>query len=136
MKGSSLGRRTCIAWRRADVLPPQYVAALSRLQDRVPPKPFPVVRDTIHSELGRPLEEVFSDFDPRPIASASLAQVHEARLHDGRRVAVKVQYPEIAEQVRSDLANLRALFRAVGWLERDFDLLPIVNELGAQISVE
>ena len=121
---------------RADVLPPEYVKVLSRLQDRVPPKPFPVVRDTIHAELGQPLERVFSDFDPRPIASASLAQVHRALLRDGRRVAVKVQYPEIAEQVRGDLANLRALFRAVGWLERDFDLLPIVDELGAQVPRE
>jgi predicted unusual protein kinase regulating ubiquinone biosynthesis (AarF/ABC1/UbiB family) len=121
---------------RADVLPREYVDILAKLQDRVPAKPFPVVRDTLRAELGRPLEEVFAEFDPSPIAAASLAQVHEARLHDGRRVAVKVQYPDIADQVRSDLANLRMLFRAVGYLEPDFDLLPIVDELGAQIPRE
>jgi predicted unusual protein kinase regulating ubiquinone biosynthesis (AarF/ABC1/UbiB family) len=121
---------------RADVVPPEYVDVLSRLQDRVPPRPFDVVRDTVESELGRSLEDVFEAFAPRPIAAASLAQVHEARLRGGRRVAVKVQYPEIAEQVRGDLANLRALFRAVGWIERDLDLLPIVNELGAQMPRE
>jgi predicted unusual protein kinase regulating ubiquinone biosynthesis (AarF/ABC1/UbiB family) len=70
------------------------------------------------------------------VASASLAQVHEAVLHDGRRVAVKVQYPEISELVRSDLANLRALFRAIGWLEPDFDLMPIVDELGTHVPRE
>ena len=121
---------------RADVVPSEYVEVLARLQDRVPPRPFDVVRDTVESELGTGLEDVFESFATKPIAAASLAQVHEARLRGGRRVAVKVQYPEIAEQVRGDLANLRALFRAVGWLERDLDLLPIVNELGAQIPRE
>jgi predicted unusual protein kinase regulating ubiquinone biosynthesis (AarF/ABC1/UbiB family) len=121
---------------RADVAPPEWVEVLSRLQDRVPPKPFPIVRRTVESELGRPLEEAFEAFSPRPMAAASLAQVHEARLRGGRRVAVKVQYPEIAAQVRGDLADLRALFRAVGWLERDLDLVPIVDELGAQLPRE
>jgi predicted unusual protein kinase regulating ubiquinone biosynthesis (AarF/ABC1/UbiB family) len=121
---------------RADVVPPEYVEVLSRLQDRVPPRSYDVVRDTVETELGARLEDVFESFAPKPIAAASLAQVHEARLHDGRRVAVKVQYPEIAEQVRGDLANLRALFRAVGWLERDLDLLPIMDELGAQMPRE
>jgi predicted unusual protein kinase regulating ubiquinone biosynthesis (AarF/ABC1/UbiB family) len=121
---------------RADVLPPEYVSILEKLQDRVPAKSFRIVRQTVSDELGRPLEEVFAEFDPVPIAAASLAQVHEARLHDGRRVAVKVQYPEIADLVRGDLANLRMLFRALGYLEPDFDLLPIVDELGAQIPRE
>ena len=121
---------------RADVVPPEYVDVLSRLQDRVPPRSFAVVRETVEAELGRGLDEVFEAFSPKPIAAASLAQVHEARLRGGRRVAVKVQYPEIAEQVRGDLANLRALFRAVGWLERDLDLLPIMDELGAQMPRE
>lgn len=121
---------------RADVLPPEYVQVLSRLQDRVPPKPLHVVRRTIERSLGEALEDVFSSFSPAPIASASLAQVHEARLRDGRRVAVKVQYPEIAALVRSDLANLRLLFRAVGVVERDVDLMPLVEELGIHIPLE
>jgi predicted unusual protein kinase regulating ubiquinone biosynthesis (AarF/ABC1/UbiB family) len=121
---------------RSDVVPPEYVEVLSRLQDRVPARSFAVVRRTVERELGAPLDEVFAEFSPRPIAAASLAQVHEALLHDGRRVAVKVQYPEIASQVRGDLANLRSLFRAVGWLERDLDLIPIVDELAAQMPRE
>jgi predicted unusual protein kinase regulating ubiquinone biosynthesis (AarF/ABC1/UbiB family) len=124
------------AGARADVVPREYVNALSRLQDRVPPKSFAVVRRTVEAEFGASLESVFEEFAPRPIAAASLAQVHEARLRGGRRVAVKVQYPEVADQVRGDLANLRALFRAVGWLERDLDLLPIVDELAAQMPRE
>ncbi len=121
---------------RADVLPPQYVEILSRLQDRVPAKPFPTVRKTVEGELNCTLEDVFDGFDESPIASASLAQVHPAVLRSGERVAVKVQYPEIETLVRSDLSNLRVLFRAVGLLERDFDLMPLIDELGTQMPLE
>ncbi len=109
---------------------------LSRLQDRVPAKRFPVVRETIEEELDRPLGEIFASFEESPIASASLAQVHRAVLHSGETVAVKVQYPEIASLVRSDLSNLRVLFRTVGLVERDFDLMPLVDELGTHMPLE
>jgi len=121
---------------RADVLPREYVEILSRLQDRVPPRPFPVVRASVERELGADLEQIFASFETSPIASASLAQVHAARLHSGERVAVKVQYPEIESLVRSDLANLRTLFRAVGLLEGDFDLMPLVDELATHVPRE
>jgi len=121
---------------RADVMPREWVTVLSKLQDRVPPHPFPVVRELVEEELGAPLEELFASFGRKPVASASLAQVHEARLHDGERVAVKVQYPEIATLVRSDLRNLRALFRAVNFLEGDFDVMPLVDELGVYVPRE
>ncbi len=121
---------------RADVLPPEYVEVLSRLQDRVPPRSFPAVRRVLEHDFGAPLEDVYESFGEHPIASASLAQVHEAVLHGGRRVAVKVQYPEIAALVKSDLANLRTLFRAVGALERDVDLMPLVDELGTHVPRE
>src|SRR5262245_16650320 len=100
---------------RADILPPEYIEVLSRLHDRVPPRPFSVMKKRIEDELGKPVAEVFSSFSPRPIAAASLAQVHEAILRDGRRVAVKVQYPDIAALVDLDLRNI-AFF--VEWLAR------------------
>src|SRR5437667_318050 len=78
---------------RADLLPDEWVSTLSGLHDRVPPRPFEMIRAQIERELRRPLESVYAEFDPIPLASASLAQVHRARLHDGRRCAVKVQYP-------------------------------------------
>ena len=121
---------------RADVVPREYVEELSRLQDRVPARPFRVVKSTVERELGAPLDEVFAEFSPRPVAAASLAQVHEARLLNGRRVAVKVQYPEIATLVRSDLSNLRVLFRAVGVIERNLDLMPLIEELGTYVPRE
>lgn len=121
---------------RADVLPPEYVAVLSRLQDRVPPHGFAMVRQTVERELGKPLDELFSAFERDPVAAASLAQVHRATTPDGREVAVKVQYPEIAGLVQGDLANLRFLFRAVGLLERDFELMPLVDELATNVPRE
>jgi len=121
---------------RADLMPREWVEVLERLQDRVPARELPVVRRVVETELGRPLEAIFARFEPRPVASASLAQVHEAVLHDGRRVAVKVQYPEIAALVESDLANLRALFRAIDWLEGDFDLSALVDEMGRYVPRE
>jgi len=121
---------------RSDVLPREYVEVLSRLQDRVPPKPYAVVQRVVERELGRPLDALFRRFSPQPIASASLAQVHEAELPDGRRVAVKVQYPEIPGLVSSDLSNLRFLFRAVGVIERDFDLMPLLDEISSYVPRE
>ena len=121
---------------RADVMPREYVETLSALQDRVPPREYAVVRATVERELSAPLEEIFEFFSTAPIASASLAQVHDARLRGGERVAVKVQYPEIDKLLRDDLRNLRALFRAVDLLERDFDIMPLIDELSTYVPRE
>src|SRR3982751_3163613 len=75
---------------RPDVLPPDYLEALARLQDQVEPFPFKEVRRIIAEDFGRPLSRVFKRFDAEPLAAASLAQVHRARLANGRDVAVKV----------------------------------------------
>jgi predicted unusual protein kinase regulating ubiquinone biosynthesis (AarF/ABC1/UbiB family) len=121
---------------RADVLPREYVDVLSKLQDRVPPRPFAVVKEAVERELGAELAQVFRSFESIPVASASLAQVHAAELQSGERVAVKVQYPEIERLVKSDLANVRTLFRAVGLFEGDLDLMPLVDELAEHVPRE
>jgi len=113
---------------RPDLVPDEYVQVLSRLQDRVPPRPYAVVRRVLEEELGRP-EEAFAELEPQPIAAATWAQVHRARLHDGRRVAVKVQYPDLEGIVRVDLATLRLLLSALNRLERGLDFTPIAEEL-------
>jgi len=114
---------------RPDLIPDEYVRVLSRLHDRVPPRPFAVMERQITRELGRPLADVFSDLDEEPIAAASLAQVHRGRLKDGRDVAVKVQYPGIWEIVHTDLDSMRFLLRVLGLLERNLDFGPIIEEL-------
>ena len=121
---------------RADVLPDAWVDTLSGLHDRVPPRPFAIIRDRVERELGRPLEAVFAEFDPVPLASASLAQVHAARLQDGRRCAVKVQYPGIEGLVRADLRNLAIILRVLARLERDFDFRVLMREAFKYIPME
>jgi predicted unusual protein kinase regulating ubiquinone biosynthesis (AarF/ABC1/UbiB family) len=121
---------------RPDLLPRPSVEVLARLQDRVPARPYAVVRRVVERELGCPLGAVFTSFAKTPVASASLAQVHEARLLDGRRVAVKVQYPEVATLVRADLASLRFVLGALARVERDFDWEPLIDELGDAVPRE
>ena len=94
---------------RVDLLPPQYIAALSRLQDRVDPFPYEEVERIVSDELGVRLSKAFQTFDREPVAAASLGQVHRATLRDGRAVAVKVQRPGIRAQVREDLEALEEL---------------------------
>ncbi|MPZ22522.1 MAG: hypothetical protein GEU28_03065 [Dehalococcoidia bacterium] len=122
---------------RADLFPDEYVDVLSKLHDDLPPRPFREIRRVVDAELGRPLEQVFAEFEPKPVASASLAQVHRARLGDGRQVAVKVQYPDIEEIVKIDLRNIRLIARAANRLIlREIDLKSFVAELEYAASQE
>ena len=121
---------------RSDVVPAPYARSLSRLQDSVPPRPVAEVRATVEREFGKPLEQLFATFDETPLAAASLAQVHRATLADGREVAVKVQYPEVAGLVGLDIRNLRTMVGIVARREPNFDYRAIVNEIGSQIPLE
>jgi ubiquinone biosynthesis protein len=94
---------------RRDLVGPAQAAELAKLQTEVPADPFPVTRSTVEAELGRPLAELFAAFEPVPMASASIGQVHRATLPDGRRVAVKVQHPDIGRRIADDLAILAEL---------------------------
>ncbi|MEE2836465.1 MAG: AarF/ABC1/UbiB kinase family protein [Myxococcota bacterium] len=94
-----------------EVLPEEMRNALSVLQRQAPPMPFTQVRRLVAERLGQPLDELFEHFDDEVLGAASLGQVHAATLRDGRRVAVKIQYPGIAGTIRSDMANLRALLK-------------------------
>lgn len=98
---------------RLDLLPEEYCRELRKLQDQAPPVSFASIRQVIEEEFRKPLEEVFPYFDSSPLASASIAQVHRARLPDGTEVAVKVQKPGIAQVILEDLAVLESLFRVV-----------------------
>jgi len=109
---------------RPDLLPPAFVAELTRLQDRVSPLPFEKIRPIIIRELGRPLEEVFAVFDETVLASASLAQVYAARLSSGEEVVVKVQRPGVPDLVRTDL---EILAQWAGALAERFPELAVMN---------
>lgn len=92
-------------------LSPAVRRTLSRLQDSVPPMSAELAAEVVQAELGLPPEQAFAQWDPEPIAAASIGQVHRAITHDGRAVAVKVQYPGIAEAIAADLANVSLLRR-------------------------
>jgi len=121
---------------RADILPDEYVEVLSRLQDKVPSRPAALMREVVERELGAPIADVFATFDDVPIASASLAQVHRARLHDGRDVAVKIQYPEIAGLVATDIRNFGFLVGILARLEPNFDFRVLVDEVTKLVPLE
>ncbi|MCI0856718.1 MAG: ABC1 kinase family protein, partial [Chloroflexi bacterium] len=95
-----------------------------------------VIRGVVETELGKPLDAVFSSFDEEPIAAASLAQVHRATLHDGREAAVKVQYPGIARIVDIDLANLTFFIGVLNRLDGSIDYRFVADELRTNIPKE
>lgn len=94
---------------RADLVGREVAEELAKLQDEAPPFPFEDVKRVLESELGVPMEEVFSEFQEEPVASASIGQVHRARLRNGDAVAVKVQRPGIADTVKSDIILMKYL---------------------------
>jgi len=106
-----------IASQTQDFLPREFSEALEKLQKEAPPMPFEVIVDQIESELGKPLGDLFEYVQESPYASASIGQVHRARLHDGTDVIIKVQYPGVDESCDSDLKQLRMTLRLGGLLK-------------------
>jgi predicted unusual protein kinase regulating ubiquinone biosynthesis (AarF/ABC1/UbiB family) len=114
---------------RADIMREEYVETLSLVHDRVPPRPWSEMRLLIERELGGRVEDLYAEFDRRPIAAASLAQVYRARLDDGSDVAVKVQYPGIQRIVEWDLETIRWLSEIWARIETAIDFRPIAVEM-------
>src|SRR4051794_9736254 len=119
-----------------------YQAALASLQSDAEPMDPVLVAAVIENELGRSPEEAFAEFSPTPIAAASIGQVHVARLHDGTEVAVKIQYPGVADAIGDDLANTQLLFTFVKIAQgmipqfRSFDVRAIADEISERFSEE
>ncbi|MBU0615019.1 MAG: AarF/ABC1/UbiB kinase family protein [Nanoarchaeota archaeon] len=111
---------------RPDLIPLSYVTELSKLQDHVPAVPYQDIRQVIEEELGKPIEKLFASFDRNPIASASVAQVHKAKLHNGEIVAVKVQRPNIDRVMKQDIELLFFIARE---LEKHFQNLRIYRPI-------
>jgi ubiquinone biosynthesis protein len=124
---------------RPDLLPSVYISELAKLQDTVPPEPWTPIRAQIDAELKAPLEALFADFEPVPIAAASLSQVHPATLPDGTPVVVKVQRPNIQTLIETDLEILFDLARLIQ--ERTpvgdiYDLMEIAEEFAITLRAE
>ncbi|MFC5197264.1 ABC1 kinase family protein [Streptomyces kaempferi] len=113
-----------------------YRAALTKLQEAAPPMPSRTVHSVLRERLGEDWSELFLEFEDKPSAAASIGQVHRAVWHDGREVAVKVQYPGAGEALLSDLTQLSRFARLLGPLIPGMDIKPLITELRDRVSEE
>ena len=113
-----------------------YRAALTKLQEAAPPMPTRTVHGVLAERLGEDWRELFVEFEDKPSAAASIGQVHRAVWHDGREVAVKVQYPGAGEALLSDLTQLSRFARLLGPLIPGMDIKPLIAELRDRVSEE
>jgi ubiquinone biosynthesis protein len=121
----------------ANVLPDAFREELQRLQDQVPPRPYKDIEARLREEFGgRAPSDVFAEFSPEPVASASIGQVHRARLATGEAVAVKVQYPDIEEIVRTDLKALKRIFGLLRWFMPAYGFDTIYAEIREMVLAE
>jgi ubiquinone biosynthesis protein len=124
---------------RPDIVPEPYITELAKLQDTAPTVPVSQIRSVIESEFGAPLSDLYGSFDDVPVAAASLAQVHRATLSDGTPVIIKVQRPDIREQIETDIEIMyeRARFLERHWESaRTYGLTEIVDEFAVTIREE
>ena len=134
--GGALIKACQFASTRPDLLPPTYIRALAQLQDRLPSRPWSEMEGLITRELGRSPQDVFAEIEREPVAAASIAQVHRARLHDGRQVAVKIQYPDITSLVATDMAVMEKAVAAIARLAPAIQLQPIFDYLKETLPME
>lgn len=119
-----------------EVLPPEYVEELQKLQSEAPPMGPAFVKRRMMAELGPDWEKRFAGFDKVPAAAASLGQVHRAAAHDGTALAVKLQYPDMQSAVEADLAQLEILFAIQRRMDPAIDTREIIKEIGARVREE
>ena len=115
---------------------PEFQATLATLQHDAQPVSFRAIAKVIEADLGRKVGDIFADIDETPVAAASIGQVHRGRLRDGRHVAVKVQYPGIAEAVHADLRNLKLGLKLLSAIAPGIDTASIADEIRERISEE
>ena len=113
-----------------DGLPENIRTALAQLQDSAPPMSAALAASVIEAELGGPPQDVFAAWEPEPFAAASIGQVHRATMRDGRRVAVKVQYPGAAAVMEADLAQLDVGRLVLPFVHKNFDVEAVTGRNG------
>jgi predicted unusual protein kinase regulating ubiquinone biosynthesis (AarF/ABC1/UbiB family) len=140
MKGAAMKLGQVMSFLDVGLVPEEYreefQRKLAQLRDSAPKVSFSQMRKVIEAEFADPLDEVFARFDTEPIAAASIGQVYSATLHDGREVAVKVQYPGVASAVRADLKNLGMIMRLLSRMAPGLDVQGITQEIRLRIDEE
>ncbi len=140
MKGAAMKVGQVLSFLDVGMVPEEYreefQRKLAKLRDAAPTVTFNDMGKVIEAELGEPLKEAFAEFDKEPIAAASIGQVYRAQLHDGREVAVKVQYPGVAAAVRADMQNLGLILRLAKRIAPGMDPKAIGEEIRSRIGEE
>src|SRR3954464_5161727 len=138
MKGAAMKLGQVMSFLDVGLVPEEYREEFQRklgeLRDAAPKVRFEDMQKVIEEELEEPVTEVFSEFDTEPIAAASIGQVYRATLHDGRDVAVKVQYPGVAGAVRADMQNLGLILRLMKRVAPGIDVGAIADEVRKRIN--
>ncbi len=140
MKGAAMKLGQLASFIDTELLPPEYAEIyqeqLAKLRTSAPPMPWTEVEKVIVSDYGEPVAEHFTEFEPDAFAAASIGQVHRATLIDGRRVAVKIQYPGVAEALEDDLRNAGMLVRLAKALAPGLDAKAVAEELRERVMEE
>jgi predicted unusual protein kinase regulating ubiquinone biosynthesis (AarF/ABC1/UbiB family) len=140
MKGAAMKVGQVLSFLDTGLVPPEhrdeFQRKLARLRDAAPTVTFKQMRKVIEQELDEPIDEAFAEFNDEPIAAASIGQVYRARLHDGRDVAVKVQYPGVAAAVRADLQNIGMILRLAKRIAPGLDPKTVGEEIRRRIEEE
>src|SRR3954470_3647821 len=140
MKGAAMKLGQVMSFLDVGLVPEEYREEFQRklgeLRDSAPKVRFDDMRKVVEADLGESLKEAFDAFDEDPIAAASIGQVYRARLHDGRDVAVRVQYPGVAQAVRADMQNLGLILRLMKRVAPGLDVKATAEEIRARIGDE
>lgn len=136
MRGAAMKMGQMLSMDSGEFLPPELADILARLRDDAHFMPPAQLKKVLNSNWPKGWLKSFAKFDVHPIAAASIGQVHRAQLKDGRDLAIKVQYPGVANSIDSDVANVGLLLRASGLLPKGFEIAPYLTQAAAQLHEE
>ncbi len=136
LRGAAMKLGQMISMDAGDFLPPELTQIMARLRDNAHHMPPQQLQQVLAAQWGRNWRTRFQRFEPRPIAAASIGQVHRAITHDGRILAIKVQYPGVRESIVADVDNVATLLRVSGLLPRELDLSQMLDEAKRQLAEE
>ncbi|WP_370280820.1 ABC1 kinase family protein [Pontibacterium sp.] len=136
MRGAAMKVGQLLSMEAGDYLPPELTQVLAALRESATPMPRGQVELAMQNAWGRGWEAQFEHFTYQPIAAASIGQVHEAATYDGRKLALKIQYPGVRKSIDSDVDNVSALFRFLRLIPQDYDIEPLLAEAKQQLHLE
>ena len=136
LRGAAMKLGQMISMDAGDFLPAELTQVMARLRDNAHHMPPQQLQKVLTTQWGKDWRTRFRRFEPRPIAAASIGQVHRATTHDGRDLAIKVQYPGVRESIDADIDNVATLLRVSGLLPRELDIAPLLAEAKRQLADE